>query len=89
LAAVNHACTTAQSRPARTVLRRDAFRLAARNGVSAMLNGYKTYIVGTLTALGAIGGWLTGDMTPVAALNLAVPAVLAMTVRHGVSAKAT
>ena len=53
-----------------------------------MLNGYKTYIVGTLTALGAIGGWLAGDMTPVAALNLAVPAVLAMTVRHGVAAKA-
>jgi len=28
-------------------------------------------------------------MTPVAALNLAIPAVLAMTVRHGVAAKAS
>ncbi|MEI9989904.1 MAG: hypothetical protein WDM86_07680 [Rhizomicrobium sp.] len=53
-----------------------------------MLNGYKTYIVGALTALGALGGWLTGDLTPVAALNLAVPAVLAMTVRHGVASTA-
>ena len=54
-----------------------------------MLNGYKTYIVGTLTALGAIGGWLAGDMTPVAALNLAVPAVHAITVRHRVAPKAS
>ncbi|MEJ0041056.1 MAG: hypothetical protein WDM81_01965 [Rhizomicrobium sp.] len=25
-----------------------------------MLNGYKTYVVGVLTALGALGGWLSG-----------------------------
>ncbi len=53
-----------------------------------MLNGYKTYVVGVLTALGALGGWLSGDVTPVAALNLAVPAILAMTVRHGVAKQA-
>src|SRR6185437_9090097 len=50
-----------------------------------MLNGYKTYIVATLAVLGALGGWLDGDLTLVAALNLAVPALLAMTVRHGVA----
>jgi hypothetical protein len=53
-----------------------------------MLKGYKTYIVGVLAALGAIGGWLDGDMTLLAALNLAVPAILAMTVRHGVATAA-
>ena len=53
-----------------------------------MLKGYKTYIVGALAVLGAIGGWLDGDMTLLAALNLAVPAVLAMTVRHGVTTQA-
>lgn len=50
-----------------------------------MLIGYKTYIVGVLAVLGALGGWLDGDLTALAALNLAVPAVLAMTVRHGVA----
>ncbi len=50
-----------------------------------MLNGYKTYIVGALAVLGAAGGWLDGDLTLVAALNLALPALLAMTVRHGVA----
>jgi hypothetical protein len=50
-----------------------------------MLKGYKTYIVGTLAVLGAIGGWLDGDMTFLAALNLAVPSLLAMTVRNGIA----
>ena len=53
-----------------------------------MLIGYKTYIVGALAVLGAIGGWLDGDMTLLAALNIAVPALLAMTVRHGVATAA-
>lgn len=53
-----------------------------------MLIGYKTYIAGTLAVLGALGGWLDGDMSLAAALNLAVPAILAMTVRHGVATAA-
>ncbi|HEY4941652.1 MAG TPA: hypothetical protein VII56_09490 [Rhizomicrobium sp.] len=53
-----------------------------------MLIGYKTYIVGTLAVLGALGGWLDGDMTLLAALNIALPAILAMTVRHGVATAA-
>lgn len=50
-----------------------------------MLSGYKTYIAGMLTILGALGGYLTGSLAPEQAINLAVPAVLAMTVRNGVS----
>ena len=50
-----------------------------------MLNGYKTYIVGALAILGALGGWLDGDLTPLAALNLALPALLSMSVRHGLA----
>lgn len=50
-----------------------------------MLNGYKTYIVATLAVLGALGGWLDGDLAPVAALNLAIPALLSITVRHGIA----
>ncbi|MEJ1967085.1 MAG: hypothetical protein WDN03_00400 [Rhizomicrobium sp.] len=53
-----------------------------------MLSGYKTYIVGTLAVLGALGGWLDGDLTVVTALQIAVPAVLSMTVRHGIGAAA-
>jgi len=50
-----------------------------------MLNGYKTYIVAALAVLGALGGYLDGDLTLAAALNLAVPAILSMTVRHGIA----
>ncbi len=50
-----------------------------------MLNGYKTYIVGALAVLGAVGGWLDGELTLAAAINLAVPALLSMTVRHGIA----
>lgn len=50
-----------------------------------MFSGYKTYIVGGLAVLGAIGGYLDGDLTLAAALQLMVPAILAMTVRHGIS----
>ena len=53
-----------------------------------MLKGYKTYIVGALAILGALGGWLDGDLTPLAAINMALPALLAMTVRHGVTTEA-
>lgn len=49
-----------------------------------MLSGYKTYIVGGLAVLGALGGWLDGNLTWMAALQLAIPAILAMTVRNGV-----
>ena len=50
-----------------------------------MFSGYKTYIAGALTILGALGGFLTGNLAADQAINLVVPAILAMTVRHGVS----
>jgi hypothetical protein len=53
-----------------------------------MLSGYKTYIVAALAVLGAAGGWLDGDLTLVAALNIAVPALLAVTLRHGIASAA-
>jgi hypothetical protein len=53
-----------------------------------MLSGYKTYIVAALAVLGAAGGWLDGDLTLVAALNIAVPALLAITMRHGIATTA-
>ncbi|MBI3678467.1 MAG: hypothetical protein HY243_17810 [Proteobacteria bacterium] len=53
-----------------------------------MFQGYKTYIVGVLALLSALGGYLDGDMTITAALQIAVPAILAMTVRHGIATTA-
>lgn len=50
-----------------------------------MLNGYKTYIAGAVTLLGALGGFLTGSLTPVDAVNVVVPAILAMTLRNGIA----
>ena len=49
-----------------------------------MFAGYKTYITGGLALLGAIAGYLTGDLTLAAAAQLAVTAILGMTVRHGI-----
>ncbi len=49
-----------------------------------MLKGYKTYIVGGLAVLGAIGSYLTGDATLAQSVQVAVTAILAMTVRHGI-----
>ena len=51
----------------------------------AVLSGYKTYIVAGLAILGAIAGVLDGDIGLQAALQIIVPAVLSMTVRHGIS----
>ena len=50
-----------------------------------MLSGYKTYIAGTMVVLGAIAAYLTGDSTLQQALSIAIPAILAMTVRHGIT----
>ncbi len=54
----------------------------------AVLSGYKTYIAGGLTILGAVLGVLDGDLTLQAALPVIVPAILAMTVRHGIATSA-
>ena len=52
------------------------------------LAGYKTYIVAGMTMLGAIVGYLTGTITAHDALQAAIPAILACTVRGGVTHEA-
>lgn len=53
-----------------------------------MLSGYKTYIVGVLALLGAGGGFLDGDLTAAAAIQLAITAIMGMTIRAGVATAA-
>lgn len=48
------------------------------------LKGKKTYITGFLSVLGAVGAYLAGDATLMEAINLVIPAILAMTVRNGI-----
>lgn len=50
-----------------------------------MLQGKKTYLVGICAALYGIFGLLSGNMDANSALAIIVPAVLAMTVRHGIA----
>ena len=50
-----------------------------------MLSGYKTYITGGLTVLGAIAGYLTGDMALADAAQLVVTSLLGIFVRVGVA----
>lgn len=47
--------------------------------------GKKTYILGTLAVLTELARFLTGGETLDQMLTIVVPAVLAMTVRHGIS----
>ncbi|MFM2044456.1 MAG: hypothetical protein RLY86_3032 [Pseudomonadota bacterium] len=53
-----------------------------------MLAGKKTYVTGTLTILGALGAWATGDLPLPDLIQTAVPALMLMTVRHGVTTEA-
>lgn len=50
-----------------------------------MLKGYKTYIVSGLGVIGAIAGYLVGDLDIAQAGQAALTAILAMTVRHGIT----
>lgn len=50
-----------------------------------MLSGYKTYIMAGVGVIGAVAGWLVGDLTIAEAGQIALTAVLASTVRAGVS----
>jgi hypothetical protein len=49
-----------------------------------MLKGYKTYITGGLAVLGAVAGYLTGDLVLADAVQIGVTAVLGMTVRNAI-----
>ncbi len=52
-----------------------------------MLKGYKTYIVAGLSVLGAIAGYLTGDLALTDAIQASITAVLAATIRSGITAE--
>lgn len=49
-----------------------------------MLKGYKTYIAGGLSVLGAVAAYLVGDISLFDAAQLIVPAVLGMTLRNAI-----
>ena len=48
-----------------------------------MLKGKKTYVAALLTVLGAGAGYATGDATAMQAIQMAVTAILAATLRNG------
>jgi hypothetical protein len=53
-----------------------------------MLSGFKTYIVGVVAIIGAIGAYLSGDLTIAAAAQAILTAVLGMTIRSGITTEA-
>lgn len=48
------------------------------------LKGKKTYVVGGLSILGAAASFLVGDATALQAAQLAITAILGMTVRNAI-----
>jgi len=53
-----------------------------------MLSGYKTYIMAGVTAIGAIAGYLVGDLDLAAAVQLVVTAAMGAFIRQGVTTEA-
>ena len=47
------------------------------------LKGKKTYVTAALAVAGAAAGYLTGEATVAQAAQMAITAVLAATLRHG------
>jgi hypothetical protein len=52
------------------------------------INGAKTYIVAACAILGALGSAWNGTITWPEAFAIVVPALTAVTVRHGISTEA-
>jgi len=52
-------------------------------GVEIMLAGKKTYVMGSLGIVGALASYLVGDVDAAQAAQLALTAVLSMTLRNG------
>lgn len=52
-----------------------------------MFKGYKTYILAGVAAITAIAGYLVGDITLAAAVQLVVTAGIGATLRDAVAAK--
>ena len=55
------------------------------NSLWGSLAGKKTYISAALTVLGAVAGYLTGDVSGAQAFQLVTTAIMAASVRHGVA----
>lgn len=51
------------------------------------LKGKKTYIVGGLSIIGAAASFLVGDVTAIEAGQLAITAILGMTVRNAIGSE--
>lgn len=54
-----------------------------------MLKGYKTYILAAVTAIGAIAGYLVGDVDLAAAVQLVVTAAMGAFIRDGINTVAS
>jgi hypothetical protein len=54
-----------------------------------LLKGYKTYIVGAVTVVGAAASFLVGDTDVAQTAQLIVTAVLGMTVRNAIGTSGT
>ena len=50
-----------------------------------MLNGYKTYILGAVTIVGAIAAYLVGDASLSETVNLVVTAGMGIFIRNGIA----
>ena len=50
-----------------------------------MLKGYRTYILGAVTIIGAAAAYLVGDTSLTEAINLAVTAGMGMFLRSGIN----
>lgn len=50
-----------------------------------MLKGYRTYILGGVTIIGAVAAYLVGDTSLTEAINLVVTAGMGMFIRSGVN----
>lgn len=50
-----------------------------------MLKGYRTYILGFVTIIGAAAAYLVGDTSLTEAINLAVTAGMGMFIRSGIN----
>lgn len=48
------------------------------------LAGKKTYVTAIVAILGAVGAYLTGDLSLIEMIQVAVPAVMAACVRNGI-----
>jgi hypothetical protein len=50
-----------------------------------MLKGYRTYILGAVTVIGAVAAYLVGDVGLTETVNLVIGAAMAMFIRSGVT----